>query len=101
LPVQIGLVVPSKGKDGTRISDIDFAIRVEREQKWFDSKFGGDTSFKTEGGYVDEKKRLKEDTVLVTSSTTVPVSRRKGIIVQSYQAQEKAMDSLTDTGDLH
>jgi hypothetical protein len=75
LPVQVGIVVPSKV--GTKyVGPKRHGRWVDSEKRWFDKKFQGDTSVKSLGTYLEKKKGkpsklVKERGVIVESSTTV------------------------------
>lgn len=70
LPVQVSFIVPST-RGGDDISKSDFDQRVEYTRRWFSSAFGGDTTVRGSGGFVDENGQLVEEAVAeVQSSTT-------------------------------
>jgi hypothetical protein len=71
LPVQVAIIVP-RTKGNVNLSDEDFKKRSEQERNAMIKMFGADTSVNTLGSYFDEnKKRVDEDGVMITSSTTV------------------------------
>lgn len=70
LPIQVSFIVPST-RAGEDISKADFDQRVEFTRRWFSSTFGGDTTVRGSGGFVDENGNLvKEAVAEVESSTT-------------------------------
>lgn len=73
LPVRVGLIVPSTQLD-RKIKPHSFTKRVNSEKRWFDDKFGGDTSVEEIGSYSADingkKKLIKERVVMVVSRTT-------------------------------
>lgn len=70
LPLQFGLIVPSTKDNDKKISSKEFEKRVDNTKSFFSKTFGGETSVKSEGGFVLNDKLIKEKTVIVESSTT-------------------------------
>ncbi len=69
LPVQVGIIVPSTELD-KQITDQEFNKRIDSEKRFFDKKFGGDTSHKTVGSYILGKQLIKEKGEFIQSSMT-------------------------------
>lgn len=78
LPVTVAIVVPSTRDEDIRIQQGAFETRIEYMEKLFDDWFGGDTTIRAEGGYVQEEtgERIAEDVAIVESSTTVEKYRK-------------------------
>lgn len=70
LPVQVAVVVPST--DGDRqMSQDAFTTRVNNVQKWFDARFGGDTTIRGKGGYLADDELIEESVAIVEASMSV------------------------------
>lgn len=70
LPVQVAIIVPSTS-GGNEINGHAFKKRVKKTKRFMDNLFGGDTSVKGVGGWIDKQDDLvTEDVVKVESSTT-------------------------------
>lgn len=93
LPVQFSIIVPSTELD-KKIPDKEFNQRINAEKKFFDKKFGGDTSIKEVGSYVQRKGKkdilIKEKGAIVESSTTPEVysKNRKSLSAHIKQRQK-------------
>ena len=69
LPVQVGIIVPKTRYD-KKIKQKEFNKRVREEERWFSTSFGGDTSIDTAGGFIKNKRLIKERGKWVYSSMT-------------------------------
>ena len=71
LPIQIKMIVPSTTNNNQPIGDEEFNKRIEEVKKYFDKKFGADTTITDTGGYFDGDKWITEKGNIVESSTTI------------------------------
>lgn len=70
LPVQVAFIVPSTRKD-KQLSQGDFENRVRFTKKWFDERFGGDTTIRGKGGFLLDGELIEEPVAIVESSMSV------------------------------
>jgi len=70
LPVQVSIVVPSTVEQ-EQIDRETFEKRVEETKRWFDSKFGGDTTTRGVGGYLADDNLIEEPVAVVESSMAI------------------------------
>jgi hypothetical protein len=75
LPVQVALHVPSTEEDEI-IATSEFERRVEETKRWFDERFGGDTSTRGMGGYVMDEELIEEPVAIVESSMSIERYKR-------------------------
>lgn len=83
LPVQVSVVVPSTDLDKL-IPEKKFILRVKKEQKWFNDRFGGSTSINEVGTYNIGKKVIKEPGVIVESSMSVSAYEKNKKILEKH-----------------
>lgn len=69
LPIQVSVVVPSTRGD-KQLSKRFFERRIETTREWFDSHFGGDTTVRGSGGYLEDGRLIDEPVAIVEASTT-------------------------------
>lgn len=67
LPVQLSIAVPSTDDDG-QITRDEFEERINNTKKWFDERFGGDTTIRAVGGFLQDDELIEEPVALVESS---------------------------------
>lgn len=70
LPVQVSFVVPST-RGGDVLPKEHFEDRVKYAKKWFDERFGGDTTVRGKGGYLMDDELIEEPVAIVESSMSV------------------------------
>lgn len=70
LPIQVSFVVPST-RGAEQVSNEHFRKRIKFAKKWFDSRFGGDTTTRAKGGYLAEDELIEEDVAVVESSMSI------------------------------
>ena len=87
LPVQFSIIVPSTEFD-KKIKAKDFTKRIDSEKKYFDKKFGGDTTIREVGSYVLKKGKkdilIKEKGAVVESSTIPAVYNKNRSSLASH-----------------
>lgn len=89
LPVQVSTIVPSTTNKSAKISKKEFNDRINSEKRWFDKKFGGDTSVKTVGSYVMGKELIKEDGAKITASTTTEKYNKNVRVIERHILQRR------------
>lgn len=79
--VQFAIIVPST-RDGDPITDAAFEDRIEQVQRWMDERFGGDTTIRGTGDYIDDAGELAAEDVAVVETFMTPAEYRdrKGAI---------------------
>jgi hypothetical protein len=91
LPVQFSIIVPSTKKDKP-ISKKAYNKRIRDTRKFLAEKFGGDTSIKAEGGYIDQKgKLIKENVTKVESFIDKKTYKEKKNELENF-VQKKRKD---------
>ena len=95
LPVQVAMHVPSTEEDQP-ITTSEFERRVERTKKWFDERFGGDTSTRGTGGYVMDDELIEEQVAIVESSMSIDTYKTQAENLADF-IRQKRKDWKQDT----
>jgi len=69
LPIQFNIIVPSTKKGDKKLTTRAFNKRVETIAKTMSKEFGGETSIKGVGGYINKKGKLVKEKVMIVESS--------------------------------
>lgn len=97
LPVQLSLIVPSTSH-GEQMPTREFRQRVSRVRKWFSARFGGDTTVRGSGGFIDENELIDEDVAIVESSMSIETYREERSTFADYvrsKREDWGQDAVT------
>lgn len=90
LPVQVSIIVPSTKEESKPLTETEFEQRINDEKKWWDTRFGGDTTIQDVGSYVYKGKVINEKGAIVQASMSMDKYRKyRGSIAQHASKKQK------------